>query len=48
VAGKEILNRFELLSKKLGSTIALSAGNHLEIGSGLAANAASGKVLASA
>ena len=47
-AGREILNRFELLSKKLGSTIALSAGNHLEIGSGPAVNATSGRVLASA
>jgi poly-gamma-glutamate synthesis protein (capsule biosynthesis protein) len=48
VAGKEILNRFEQLSLRLGKTVALSAGNYLEIGSGQQASATPGRVLASA
>jgi poly-gamma-glutamate capsule biosynthesis protein CapA/YwtB (metallophosphatase superfamily) len=40
VAGKEILGRFEQLSKKLGTTIVLSAGNHLELGTNTQSNAA--------
>lgn len=38
-AGREILGRFEQLSKKLGSTIALS-GNRLQFGASGALNAA--------
>jgi poly-gamma-glutamate capsule biosynthesis protein CapA/YwtB (metallophosphatase superfamily) len=46
--GREILNRFERLSKKLGDTIGLSAGSHLELEAGEKSNEAAGKLLATA
>ncbi len=48
VAGKEILGRFEQLSKKLGATIVLSAGDRLELGTITESNAAPAKVRATA
>jgi hypothetical protein len=48
VAGKEILGRFEQLSKKLGTTIVLAAGNRLELGTTTQSNAAPARVRATA
>ena len=48
LAGKEILGRFEQLSKKLGATIVLSAGNRLELGTTTESNAAPARVRATA
>ena len=48
VAGKEILGRFEQLSKKLGATIALSAGNRLELGTTTESSAGPARVRATA